>query len=137
MEEDRDEEDQDKQDQDKALVLEAEQRRIEAVVAADMQGLDQLFADDLVHIHSTGLVHSKAQLLQHIDRKRGFLAIRRGLLRVRIEGNVAVMTGPITNLMRGAEGSEVIMRGFVTQILRRDSDGWKFTNFQLTVCTEP
>jgi ketosteroid isomerase-like protein len=121
----------------KAQILEAEQLRQTAVVAIDLVALDQLFADDLVHVHSTGLVHSKEELLQHIDRKRGFLSIERGPLNVRVEGDVAVMTGPIVNRMRGKDGAgDIVMHGFVTQLLRRSPRGWQFTNFQLTLTAE-
>ena len=122
---------------EKALILEAERRRQSAVVEIDLATLDDLFAEDLIHVHSTGLVHRKRELLRHIDRKRGFIAIERGELDIRIEENVAVMTGPITNRMRGNTGaSEIIMHGFVTQVLRRYPDAWRFTNFQLTVTAE-
>ena len=46
---------------------------------------------------------------------------------------MAVMTGPIVNHIRTAEGAEEVMRGFVTQVLRHTVAGWKFISFQLTV----
>lgn len=52
-----------------------EDRRRRALVAVDLAELDALFADDLVHVHSTGLTQDKPALLAHIDRKRGFLAV--------------------------------------------------------------
>jgi ketosteroid isomerase-like protein len=117
----------------KSAVLEAERRRQQALVAVDIAALDDLFADDLVHIHSTGLVHTKAQLLRHIEHRRAFVSVERGPLEIRINGNIAVMTGHMINRMRAQEGGhEVVLDGFVTQVLRDSSDGWKFINFQLT-----
>jgi ketosteroid isomerase-like protein len=118
------------------LIREVERRREAALLSVDLDALDALFAEDLVHIHSTGLVHGKAELLEHIGRRRAFIAIERGPLDVRIEGNTAVMTGRQTSRMRSPSGSEVVMDGFVTQILRRSNEGWKLINFQLTLNRE-
>ncbi|CAG9271625.1 nuclear transport factor 2 family protein [Paraburkholderia unamae] len=123
--------------QDRAAILALEQRRQAALVAVDLDALDELFADDLVHVHSTGLVHDKAALLRHIERKRGFIAIERGPLALRVDGDIAVMTGPLTNRMRAPHGEgEIAMHAFVTQVLRRRSGRWQFTNFHLTITQE-
>jgi ketosteroid isomerase-like protein len=119
------------------LVLDLENRRRAALVAVDLTELDRLFSEDLVHVHSTGLVHSKQELLQHINQKRAFLAINRGPLHIRVEGYIAVMTGTMTNRMRGKDGTgEFLLHGFVTQVLRRSADGWRFISFQLTPLRE-
>ena len=52
----------------------------------DLAELDEIFADDLVHIHSTGLTQDKPALLAHIDGKRAFIAVDRGRLEIRVEG---------------------------------------------------
>jgi ketosteroid isomerase-like protein len=107
------------------------------LVAVDLTELDRLFSEDLVHVHSTGLVHSKPELLQHINQKRAFLAIERGPLYIRVEGDIAVMTGTMTNRMRARDGTgEFLLHGFVTQVLRRSADGWRFISFQLTPLRE-
>lgn len=121
----------------KERILEAERRRQSALVAVDLAALNELFGEDLIHVHSTGLVHNKTELLRHIEQRRAFLAIELGPLQIRIEGNIAVMTGLITNRMRARDGAgEILMNGFVTQILRRSPEGWKFINFQLTLNKE-
>jgi ketosteroid isomerase-like protein len=120
---------------DDAVVAELtaiEDRRRRAVVAVDLAELDAIFADDLVHIHSTGLTHDKPALLAHIERKRSFLAVERGQLDVRVCGDIAVMVGLVRNLMRTPDGGETVLEGVVTQVLRRDTDGWRFIHFQLT-----
>ena len=122
---------------DERAILDVEHRRRVALVAVDLAELDRLFDEDLIHIHSTGLVHTKAELLRHIDQKRAFIGIERGSLQVRVEGNIAVITGAMTNRMRAQKSEgEVLMRGFVTQVLRRTADGWKFLNVQLTPIRE-
>jgi ketosteroid isomerase-like protein len=118
-------------------ILNLENRRIAALVAVDLNELDRLFAEDLVHVHSTGLAHTKPELLRHVEQKRGFLAVDRGDLQIRIEGNIAVITGTMTNRMRGKDGNgEILLHGFVTQVLRHSKEEWRFISFQLTPIRE-
>jgi ketosteroid isomerase-like protein len=117
---------------DRSLILEAEVRRRAALVAVDIAALDALFSDELVHVHSTGTVHDKKALLAHIGKNRAFTAIERGPLNVQLYGEVAVMTGPMTNYMRRQDGTERVLNGMVTQVLKREAGAWRFTNFQLT-----
>ena len=118
---------------DSNAILEIERRRRAALVAVDLDELDRLFAEDLIHVHSTGMKHTKAELLRHIEQKRAFLAIDRGDLQIRVEGPIAVITGTMTNRMCSRDGkAEILLHGFVTQVLRRNDEGWKFISFQLT-----
>lgn len=122
---------------DQQAILALEQARHRALVQVDLAALSAMFDDELVHVHSTGLVHGKAELLAHIGHKRGFLGIERGPLQLRVVGGIAVLSGPMTSRMRGKDGhGEELMRSFVTQVLRRHADGWKFCNFQLTLSRE-
>ena len=84
-------------------IFELERRRQKALVDVDLDTLHSLFDDELIHVHSTGLVHDKSQLLAHIARKRGFLAIERGPLHVQGTAALAVLSGPIINHLRGAD----------------------------------
>lgn len=117
-------------------IFELERRRQKALVDVDLDTLHSLFDDELIHVHSTGLVHDKSQLMAHIARKRGFLAIERGPLHVQGTNALAVLSGPIINHLRGADGGEEQMHGFVTQVVHLTQEGWKFLHFQLTVIRE-
>lgn len=118
---------------DSNAILEIERRRRAALVAVDLDELERLFAEDLIHVHSTGMKHTKAELLRHIEQKRAFLAIDRGDLQIRVEGPIAVITGTMTNRMCSRDGkAEILLHGFVTQVLRRNDEGWQFISFQLT-----
>ncbi|MEH3036436.1 MAG: nuclear transport factor 2 family protein [Sphingomonas adhaesiva] len=119
-------------DEETAAILAAEDRRRAATVAGDIATLDALFADDLVHIHSNALVHDKAGILAHIGARRAFVAIERGPLRVRRYGDVAVLTGRLTNHLTTPDGPRVL-DGMATQVLRREDGAWRFVNFQLTL----
>ena len=116
-------------------VLAVESRRQQALIDVDLATLDALFEPSLVHIHAPGLVHSKAQLLEHTATRRAYLEITRGELNVRVfgaAGDVAVITGPITNRLRTTEGGERTLAGVATQVLHRGGDGqWRFVSFQM------
>jgi ketosteroid isomerase-like protein len=111
-----------------------EERRRKALIAVDLDTLDEIFDDSLVHIHAPGLTHTKAQLLEHTATRRAYLDIGRGELNIRLLGDdVAVITGPITNRLRTPEGGERTLDGVATQVLHRDAHGtWRFVSFQMT-----
>lgn len=114
-------------------ILAAETRRQEALIAKDLDALDALFDESLVHVHAPGEVHTKALLLEHVATRGVYLQITRGDLGVRVIGDVAVVTGSITNRMKAPGGGERTLSGEVTQALRRVADNdWKFISFQMT-----
>ncbi|GAB3161784.1 hypothetical protein GCM10027059_12770 [Myceligenerans halotolerans] len=125
----------------RAEILAVEAERHRALVDVDLAALDAIFDDSLVHVHAPGLVHTKAQFLEHVQTRRAFLRVERGELNIRVAGDVAVVVGPVTNHMRTPDGGERTQKGVVTQVLVRSdgsggSDGatprWRFISFQLT-----
>jgi ketosteroid isomerase-like protein len=117
-----------------AALIAVEERRQTALVDVDLDALDELFDESLVHIHAPGLTHTKAQLLEHTATRRAYLEITRGELNIRLLGpDVAVITGPISNRMRAPEGGERTLEGEATQVLHRADDRrWRFVSFQMT-----
>ncbi|MGC5076392.1 nuclear transport factor 2 family protein [Agrococcus sp. DT81.2] len=112
-----------------------EERRLQALLEGDLATLDDLFDESLVHIHAPGLVHSKAQLLEHVATRRPYLGTSRGELTIRVVGDVAVITGDLVNRLRTKEGGERTLGGVATQVLVRADDaalGWRFVSFQMT-----
>jgi ketosteroid isomerase-like protein len=119
--------------QTRGELLALEERRQNALIDGDLATLDEIFDDALVHIHAPGLVHTKALLMEHVGTRRAYLDIVRGELSIRVIGDVAIMVGPITNMLKNPDGSMREQRGQVTQVARRGDDGvWRFVNFQLT-----
>jgi len=117
----------------RAEILAVEAQRQRALIDGDLTTLDAIFDPELVHIHAPGLVHTKAMLLEHVGTRRAYLAISRGDLSIRLVGDLAIMVGPITNVLRNPDGSTREQRGVVTQVLRRVGERrWRFLNFQLT-----
>ncbi|RSM38355.1 DUF4440 domain-containing protein [Actinoplanes sp. ATCC 53533] len=114
-----------------------ERRRQRALVDVDLETLDDLFDDTLVHTHAHGITHTKTQLLEHTVNRRPYLRITRGEITIRLIGDVAVMTGPLTNLIRTPDGGQRTLAGVATQVLRRDNHrGWRFVTFQMTPYSE-
>ncbi|MEU2200204.1 nuclear transport factor 2 family protein [Isoptericola sp. NPDC019482] len=117
----------------RAEILALEARRRDALVAGDVDALDAMFDDALVHVHAPGLVHTKAQLLEHVATRRAYVDVVRDDLRVRLVGDVGVVTGRIVNHMRGPDGAPRVLAGVVTQVVVRGADGaWRFVSFQMT-----
>lgn len=117
----------------RAEILAVEERRQTALLAVDLETLDDLFDDSIVHTHAPGLTHDKAQLLEHVRTRQAYHDIKRGELTIRLVGDVAVVTGRITNRLGSPDGSERVLSGQVIQVLRRCEDGaWRFISFQMT-----
>jgi ketosteroid isomerase-like protein len=75
-------------------LLERNKEYDEALVREDASALDRIFADEFIYTSTTGELINKAQQLEAI--KSGDLKIEYGKsdeVRVRVYGNVAVMTG--------------------------------------------
>jgi len=120
-------------DATRAQLLAVEARRREALIDGDIAALDELFEDSLVHIHAPGLVHDKAHLLEHVAARRAYLDMWRGELNMRVAGDIAIVTGELTNRMRTPGGGERTLGGPVTQVLHRGADGqWRYVSFQMT-----
>ncbi|MBT0772902.1 nuclear transport factor 2 family protein [Kineosporia sp. J2-2] len=114
-------------------ILQVEKRRCEALIAGDLATLEDLYDDSLVHTHAPGLTHDKAQLLEHVAIRRAYREITRGELTIRLIGDVAIVTGRITNRLAGPDGGERVLAGPAIQVLRLCDDGaWRFVSFQMT-----
>lgn len=117
----------------RAEILEVEERRCRALIDVDLATLDDLYDESIIHIHAPGLVHDKTQLMDHVSGRKAYLGIGRGELTIRLIGDVAIMTGRVDNRLSSPDGSQRIVAGPVTQVLRRCDDGaWRFVSFQMT-----
>lgn len=114
------------------LALEQERRR--ALIEEDYPRVAKLFADDLVYVHTTGLVQGKADYLEYARSAVQYLDIERGELLVRFYGeHLAVMTGTQCNTLRKRGGDQSIRgEGFATQVWTFGSEGWQISSFHGT-----
>lgn len=117
----------------RAEILAVEERRRQALLDVDLAVLDDLYDDSLIHTHAPGLTHTKAQLLEHVASRAPYRGATRGPLTIRLIGDVAIVTGRLTNRLGSPDGSERTVAGQVIQVLRRCPDGrWRFVSFQMT-----
>lgn len=101
-------------------LLALENERQQALVAGDRRRLAPLLADDLLHIHSTGMAHSKDAFLEHVVKMGGFVAIERPTPEIRLLGNIAIISGETCNVVRLlSDGTEQVRHGYSTLVLRR------------------
>lgn len=103
-----------------------EDRRISALVAGDADMVESLMADDLVHIHGTGQIDGKAAYIAGLRSKYIFHRIERGEIDIRVYGDVAIVTGPLSQSV-SVKGIDKIneISAIVTQSWMRGADGWK------------
>ncbi len=120
-------------------VLAAERSRRDALVADDMAAFALLIADDVTHVHTTGIVQGKAALLGHAGGFLRFINIERHDLKVRvIDENHAIMTGGMTNTVaRRGHDERVEVQAFVTQVWQRSDGRWQIVNFHATRLPPP
>ena len=127
------------QDELRSALLACERARRDFLVADDMARFAELIADDIVHVHTTGIVQNKAELLDHTGRFLRFFEIERGPLTIRrLAADVAVMTGPMTNIV-GRRGTDerVSVSAFVTQVWARRDGRWRIASFHAVRAPEP
>ena len=88
------------QQQDSSVIkeiLQLEEQRFAAQVGKDYNFLEKIFADELVYIHSNGVVHDKNQYIQSIkDGKSAYNKIDIDTQGVRVyHKNTAVINGKV------------------------------------------
>jgi uncharacterized protein (TIGR02246 family) len=120
-------------------LLQAERSRRDALVADDMKAFAMLIADDVTHVHTTGIVHGKDALLGHAGGFLRFIDIVRSDLQVRvIDEDHAVMTGGMTNIVaRRGHDERVEVNSFLTQVWERRDGRWQIINFHATRLSPP
>jgi len=77
-------------------VLDADERRCQALVANDLEALSWILHDDLIYTHSNATSDSKTGILDNVRYgKVKYRALRRDKVTVRIFGDTARMNGHI------------------------------------------
>ena len=116
-------------------VLAAEKARCEAVMKADIAVLAELVEDDLVHVHVSALANDRNAYLEGVRSRTEYKSVTRDELKVRIYGDIAVVTGLLVNIHRlQADGGDWLRtKAFVTQVWRKRRGSWRQVTFQATL----
>ena len=113
-------------------VREVEQRFTEALLKKDAVAVDELLADDLVHISFEGQVAKKAEYLAFF--REGPWQYRKyepSAMAIKVLGNVAVVTGRVNRTIV-INNNETTGTFAFTHVWSRVADRWRLTSSQVT-----
>jgi uncharacterized protein (TIGR02246 family) len=119
------------QDQTKA-VLDAEQRWTEALEEGDTAALGEIYADDLVYVHSGGNAESKTEFIGRV--KAGGLKYESVTLedpKVRLYGDAAVVNGTF-DVRVMVDGAPVDTKVVYIHVYARQGGRWRMVAHQTT-----
>lgn len=109
-----------------------EARRIRSLIERDEAALRDVFAEDLLWIHSSGRIDDKAALLRKVGGGAiKFLEIEPSDEQVRKLGDAAVVTST-ARIVFEAGGTARTRTNVVTVIWRNDDGAWRIVLWQST-----
>lgn len=112
------------------LRLDAELRR--ALANKDLPALEQIYADDYLHVDSNGVVTSKAQRIGEFKTgQRIYTSLEREDVRVKIYGNIALMTSRDI-LHAKAISAKLLLQLRTTLVYSNQNGYWQLTKAQTT-----
>ena len=124
------------QDHTKA-VLDVEQRWTRALEKGDTTALSEIYADDLVYVHSGGNAESKAEFIARV--KGGGLKYESVTLvdpRVRLYGDAAVVNGTF-DVRVMVDGAPVNTKVVYIHVYARQGGAWRMVAHQTTRLPAP
>jgi ketosteroid isomerase-like protein len=113
-------------------VLETDARRVEALLSNDFPALEGLLADDLTYVHSNGHLDTKDTYIGVLrSGATRYLSMAMSGLRVRLEGNTAVVTGSFEARVQTQNG-EVNPKPRVLIVYVKRDGRWQMLAWQST-----
>lgn len=118
-------------------ILELEKARCDAMMAANVPALSELFGDDMVWIHASAKADSKAGVLTTIGSgKTRYLEINCSEQDVRFYGDMAIVGG-IADMKLDSAGEIKNLKNRFTIIWRKAATSWQVVNWQSTSIRMP
>jgi ketosteroid isomerase-like protein len=115
-----------------ADVLRADDRRFEAMRKEDWPALDASLADDLVYVHSTARVETKAE---HVANLRAGKPHYRGIAprdrKVRVHGGVGIVNG-VSEMHVANAGKEQRFTVRYLAVYAKSAEAWRMVAWQST-----
>jgi len=112
-------------------VLAAEDARFAAMVAADPQAMGRWFADDLLYVHSTGVVEDREQLIATITgRKLQYLAIEPSRRRVVLQGADAALVHGVAEIKARAGDKALVFSARYLAVYVLEDGAWRLRAWQ-------
>lgn len=112
--------------------LAAEAARYAAQTANDFAAMERLFGDDLVYIHSSTAIDTKASFIESI--RSGAVRYRRmtpGEVTVRTYGGIAIVTGSVRSEVT-VQGQDLALDLLFHAVWARRPGGLQFVSWQAT-----
>ncbi|WP_168787341.1 nuclear transport factor 2 family protein [Paraburkholderia aromaticivorans] len=114
-------------------IIRLEQARCRALVEADIDSLQKLVSDDVVHVHANGKKDNKVAYLLMVEKQIRFLEASRQALDVRVYGELAVATGHLHQTIEMKESAQrIVMHVMTTQVWAQRKGAWQQVSFQAT-----
>ena len=115
-----------------AAVLATQTERFRAIVAADLETLDEILASDLVYVHSHGGVDSKAEFIESLASGRvDYHELNPSNVQVRVYESTAVVNGDVSlRVTAGVQEHQVSMR--FTEVYVYNDQRWQLVSWQST-----
>ncbi len=112
-------------------VLAAEDARFAAMVAADPEAMRRWFADNLLYVHSTGVVEDREQLIASIaGRKLQYLAIEPSARRVVLQGADAAFVHGVAHIKARAGDKPLEFSARYLAVYARQDAAWRLRAWQ-------
>ncbi len=112
-------------------VLSAEDARYAAMVAADPEAMRRWFAEDLLYVHSTGVVEDRDQLIASIvGRRLQYIAIEPGERRVVFQGADAAFVHGVAQIKARAGDKALDFRARYLAVYALQDDAWRLRAWQ-------
>lgn len=121
-------------------VLQVEQARIRALLAADAAALEPLLADDLVFVHVSGWSQTKKEYVESIRRgELKYEAIEPSAVRARVYGDAVVLTGRNAIKVRSErrQGQLLETQILFTAVYVKSAGRWQLAVWQSTAARQP
>jgi ketosteroid isomerase-like protein len=111
-------------------IVALEDRRYAAMIAVDEAGLADCFSDDLIYVHSSGVVDTKAGYIAAIKGgKYRYKKCDRFEEKVRIYGSTALVSGRAVFEV-DVDGAPRTLRLRYLNVWADSGKGWKFVGWQ-------
>ena len=113
-------------------LMQCDQQRHNALLKADTEALDALFADDLIYLHSTAVTDNKQVFLDGLKTgKTRYLTIAYQPDQYRLGNGFALITGKVDmQLLIGGVEKEV--RALIISTWRFENERWRMMSWQAT-----
>jgi hypothetical protein len=116
--------------------MKAEDARYAAQTSSDFAAMDRLFGDDLIYVHSTAVVDSKASYIEKQRASLHYRVMKSSDVKVRVFGCLAIITGQ-GDYEVTADGKDATPHLRFTSIWAKRGPNVRFVSWESTAIPKP